>query len=108
MRDLYVGIGCFRKAVPLGLSCLGAWLSEVVWVKGDDELSSGADLRVLYGSLGVDTELLESLCDETKLLWEPREGKLLVREGFMRRQDCVDVLSVMLLSIWELPAFSGS
>eukprot|EP00971_Amphidinium_carterae_P049262 970867-Amphidinium_carterae.1 len=63
-------------------------------MKGEGDLPSGAELRGLYGSLGVDAELLDVLCDEMRLLWDPREGKLIVKDGFMRKDDSVDVLSV--------------
>ena len=107
-KDLHIAINSYRACMHAATAGLGSWLQKALEGRASSNLPSGEELRSLYAALGLSSSMLESVCEEMRLSWSPEDQRLYVLDGFLASDGCVSKLSVILLSIWKVQAFTLS
>ena len=108
LADLYMGISCYRSAVGKCLPFICSWLDEALTPTQAADLPLEDELSHLYSAIGVPADVLDVLCTEMRLMWQPCDKKLLVLDTFLQKENAVEVLSSTLLTLWKFPAFCAS
>eukprot|EP00971_Amphidinium_carterae_P346177 6487493-Amphidinium_carterae.1 len=108
LKEMYVGISSFRASMAHVAENIGCWLEDVL-VGVEDSVTVPEDcLREFYATLGARSDLLDRVCCEMKLVWEPTESKLCVRQPFLTTKGSLQGVIDVLMEMWQFPVFTTS
>jgi hypothetical protein len=105
MEDVYIVVAAVRNSYGLVHSHLGKWLDAHLAFVPDADCPSAQELQALWTVLGLEPELVETLCS-LRLHWA--SGKLNVAASCASREALVEELSAVLLGIWHFKQFTTS
>eukprot|EP00971_Amphidinium_carterae_P352212 6492484-Amphidinium_carterae.1 len=108
LKEMYVGISSFRASMAHVAENLGYWLEEVLVGVEDSVTESEDSLREFYATLGARSDLLDRICCDMKLVWEPTESKLCVRLPFLTTKGSMQGVMDVLMEMWQFPSFTTS
>eukprot|EP00971_Amphidinium_carterae_P342895 6482354-Amphidinium_carterae.3 len=108
VRNLYLGLTSMRFVAATCLSILPKWFTQVLKPVSESACKAETQLRELYVVLGVPADLLGLICEEARLWWDSVQGKLEVADSFLARVDSLEVLSDLLLALWQFKTFTES
>ena len=105
LQNLYIGIQALRFCSVQAASCLVPWLQSVLRpaTPSTVEVQRRSEL---WRSLGVEAELVSTLCETVGLVWDGHN--LLVNAEFLASQDWMDTISTSLLLLWTFPSFCAN
>ena len=107
LQDVFVVVASARNSFGLLCDHLGPWMCSKLSFIPDDSLPPAQDRYELWTSLGVGTELAETLAFELRLQW--RGGRLEIAASCAKfKGDLVEKLSGCMLAIWEFRQFTAS
>ena len=107
-KALHVALNSYRACMHAATAGLGSWLQKTLEGRASPNLPAADELRSLYAALGLSASSLDSVCDEIRLTWSPSEQRLYVLDTFLGSEGCISKLSVLLLSMWKVQAFTLS
>ena len=105
MEDVYIVVASVRNSYGLVHSYLGKYLDACLAFVPDDERPMAEDLRELWTALGLEPELVETVCT-LRLHWA--SGKLNVVASCASNAALVEELSAVVLGNWHFKQFTTS
>lgn len=107
LQDVFVVVASAKNSFGLLCDHLGPWMCSKLSFVPDDSLPPAQDRYELWTSLGVETELAETLAFELRLQWQA--GRLEIAASCADSEcDLVEKLSGCMLALWEFRQFTAS
>ena len=105
MKDMYIAVASVTNSYGLVHGCLGKYLDAHLTLVPDDGCPMAEDLRELWTALGLEPELVETVCS-LRLQWA--SGKLNVAASCASNAALVGELSAAVLGNWHFEQFTTS
>eukprot|EP00971_Amphidinium_carterae_P249735 4956811-Amphidinium_carterae.1 len=76
LKELYLGVIAYRKGVSAAVDGLAVWLAQALNPLPLDSVQAGEVLQTAYCSLGLEASMLDSVCHDMHLWWNPATSRL--------------------------------